>query len=175
MTPKKRTTTSDGEEQQWAVNVLAYHRLLKALLPQLRLAAGQGRPRVVFVASFYAGGLDLSDVEFARRPYSAGDAYRASKQANRQLARAWAQRLAPDGIDVTSCHPGIATSKVSLGLGFDMDRSKEAARRGADTPLHCCLADKLKSGAFYANCREARCEFAADIERLWTVVEAAGG
>lgn len=55
------------------VNVLSYHRMTKALLPALRRAAlmeGTPAPRVVFVASMMAGGLDLSDPEYKRRRYT---------------------------------------------------------------------------------------------------------
>ena len=172
-TPTNRSVSAEGVEMQWATNVLAYHALTRALLPQLRLAAsvanidgdsGVFMPRVILVASLYAGGLDLSDVEFKRRPYDVDSAYRASKQANRMLARAWQHRVRDHGIKVVSCHPGIATSAVSLGLGFDLDRSEHAAKDGARTPLYLATVAQrqLADGAFYHSEREARCEFAQD-------------
>ena len=173
VTPTTRSVSAEGVEMQWATNVLAYHALTRALLPHLRLAASLScdsgdrsafMPRVIFVASLYAGGLDLSDVEFQRRSYDVDSAYRASKQANRMLARAWQRRVQAHGIKIVSCHPGIATSAVSLGLGFDLDRSEHAAKDGARTPLYLATVAQrqLADGAFYHSEREARCEFAQD-------------
>eukprot|EP00037_Helgoeca_nana_P017983 m.171496 g.171496 ORF g.171496 m.171496 type:complete len:189 (-) comp24241_c0_seq1:720-1286(-) len=70
--PDRRESPATGEEMQWAVNVLGYHRMIKTLLPNLRSAAAAdaARPsRVVNVASTWAGGLDLADPQYRRRPY----------------------------------------------------------------------------------------------------------
>ena len=79
ITPTSRLESAEGIELQWSVNVLAYHRLVKAFLPQLKAAAGGGS-RAVFVASFYAGGLDLADPEFKATAYSADAAYRRASK-----------------------------------------------------------------------------------------------
>jgi NAD(P)-dependent dehydrogenase (short-subunit alcohol dehydrogenase family) len=163
ITPTSRLESAEGIELQWSVNVLAYHRLVKAFLPQLKAAAGGGS-RAVFVASFYAGGLDLADPEFKATAYSADAAYRASKQADRMLAAAWASSDQGEGVLFASCHPGVATSNVSLGLGFDIDRSEEAAVAGAQTPLFLATApaESLENGGYYADSRLSRCEFSSD-------------
>ena len=162
ITPTARQESAEGVELQWAVNVLGYHRLVKSFLPQLQLAAGEAR--VVFVASFYAGGLRLADPEFKAAPYSADAAYRASKQANRMLAAAWASSDQGTGLLFASCHPGVATSNVSLGLGFDLDRSEKAAVAGAQTPLFLATApaETLENGGYYADSRLSRCDFCGD-------------
>ena len=118
----------------------------------------------MFVASFYAGGLNLADPEFKATPYSPDAAYRASKQANRMLAAAWASSEQGTGLLFTSCHPGVATSNVSLGLGFDLDRSKEAALAGAETPVFLATAptESLANGGYYSDSRLSRCEFSSD-------------
>lgn len=177
LTPESRQETAEGHEMQWAVNVLAYHRLTRALVPHLRRAGSDGfRPRVVCVASSYAGGLDLDDVEFVRRRYDSNSAYQASKQANRMLARIWADKLATGGVDVVSCHPGVATSNVSLGLGFDLDRSEAAQEEGARTPAFLAMADKLVLGGYYRKCAPEPCGFCRDVAaciRLWDLCDAA--
>ena len=64
-------------------------------LPNLKLSSSQqtnNKSRVVFVASFYAGGLNLNDPEFKKRSYSSDSAYQASKQADRMLAFAWSKQ-----------------------------------------------------------------------------------
>ena len=173
--PEAREETAEGVEAQFAVNVLAYARVWRAALPALRRAPA---PRAVLVASHYAGGLDLADAEFRRRRYDATAAYRASKQANRMLARAWA--AAEPRVLVASCHPGVADSGVARGLGASFDRGEAAARSGAATPLFLATApaDALAaapSGAFWSDRRPAQCAFAKDaaaIAALASLVEA---
>ena len=168
-----RATVADGVELQWATSVLSYQRVLRAALPALLAAPA---PRVVFVASEYAGDLDVSDPEFKRRAYDANAAYKASKQANRMLAKAWAVRQPL--LAVYSCHPGIADSSVARGLGFSFSDAEAAARKGAVTPLYCALqprASLAPSGAFYSDSKPAPCRFSADavaVDELWQLVEA---
>ena len=177
ITPKKKATSEEtGEELQWCVNVLAYHRLTKAFLPNLKLSSSQqtnNKSRVVFVASFYAGGLNLNDPEFKKRSYSSDSAYQASKQADRMLAFAWSKQC--DDILFSSCHPHVATSAVSLGLGFDLDRSKKAQMQGAVTPLYCALSPKItKSGLYYSDSSLEECNFCQDangVDKLWKMCE----
>lgn len=122
VTPTSRAETAKGIEMQWACNVLGYHWMMKEMSGNLLLCSSPPA-RVVNVASNYAGGLILDDVEFQTREYDADSAYQASKQANRMMAFAWSRRLSKESVVVHSCHPGVATSAVSLGLGYDLDRS----------------------------------------------------
>ena len=175
VTPKSRTETKHGLEQQWACNVLGYHWMMKEFERNL-LLSGKKPARVVNVASFYAGGLDLTDVEFKSRTYDPDQAYRASKQANRMLTNAWAEIWDVDKILVMSCHPGVATSNVSLGLGFDLDRSEEAARNGATTPLYLALDASVTGnhGNYFRDSQPQQCSFAVndeEVRRLFEIVE----
>src|SRR5262245_48892230 len=64
--PKKREETPEGIERQLATNVLGYLWMTLAL----EQALVRARPsRVVFVASYWAGGLEIDDLEFRRRRY----------------------------------------------------------------------------------------------------------
>ena len=175
ITPTTRAESKVGIEMQWACNVLGYHWMIAELEKNL-LRASCPPARVINVASSYAGGLDLTDPEFKARRYNADAAYRASKQANRMAARAWAERWPKDRIVAFSCHPGVATSAVSLGLGHDLDRSAAAARAGAVTPLFLCLdpAAPARSGAFFRDRRPQECPFAADaggVRRLMELLD----
>ncbi len=156
--PRQRTVTAAGIEVVLATNVLGYVWTLEELLPALR----RGRePRVVNVASYWAGDLDLDDLEFVRRRYDNDRAYRQSKQANRMLTRAVAERLAPDGITVHACHPGDVASKLSLDLGFGGAESPEA---GARTPLWLATRAEVpgETGGYYEHERRAECRFSRD-------------
>lgn len=166
--PHHREETPEGIERQWATNVLGYHWMMQACQPAL---ARSNRARVVNVASYYAGGLDLSDVEFRRRPYDNDTAYRQSKQANRMLTVAHARRLREHGIAVYACHPGDARSKLSTDLGFGGSESPET---GADTPVWLATEPlpPEASGKYFARRRQDTCRFAeneADVAALMEV------
>jgi NAD(P)-dependent dehydrogenase (short-subunit alcohol dehydrogenase family) len=128
-TPRRRLETPEGIELQWATNVLGYFWLIQAFRDRLIHSAPA---RVVNVASYYAGNLDLTDVEFKRRPYDNNQAYRQSKQANRMLTAAFAHRLAAHHVVVNACHPGDVNSKLSNDLGFGGQTSPD---EGARTPV----------------------------------------
>ena len=81
ITPTSRLETPAGIEQQWACNMLGYHWMIKALESNL-LASSHTPARVINVASFYAGSLDLSDPEFKRRHYNST---RHIKPPNRRI------------------------------------------------------------------------------------------
>jgi retinol dehydrogenase-13 len=155
--PQRREETPDGIERQLATNVLGYLWMTLAL----EQALVRARPsRVIFVASYWAGGLDLADLEFRRRRYDNNAAYRQSKQANRMLASALAEPFSAHGIWVGSCHPGDVNSKLSNALGFG---GSESPDEGADTPSWLVTAeDPGPSGAYYADRRAQTCAFSRD-------------
>ena len=76
VTPRKMTRTPEGIELQFATNVLGYFWMIEMFAQ--RLAGGED-PRIVNVASYWAGGLDPDDLEFERRGYDNDAAYRQSK------------------------------------------------------------------------------------------------
>ena len=106
----ERRTSPDGIEMVWATNVIGPLQVTRLLLPAL-LASGAGR--IVNVASSYASGLDLEDVEFQRRPYSGIRAYQASKQAVRMLTWSLADQLTGKPVVANAVCPGFM--KTNLG------------------------------------------------------------
>jgi len=164
--PRVRTETPEGIEYQFAVNVLSYFWMTEAFTPHLKIGAPS---RVVNVASYWAGDLELDDLEFKRRPYRNGTAYRQSKQANRMLTVAFANRLKADEISVNSCHPGDVDSKLSNDLGFGGHESPE---QGAATPVWLATnpTGLEKSGKYFSHLREERCRFgenSSQVEALY--------
>ena len=163
--PRSRQETSEGHELMFATNVLGYYWLTLALASNL----AKGAPsRVVNVASYWAGDLDIDDLEFRRRRYDNNAAYRQSKQANRMLTVALAEQLKPRNITVNACHPGDVNSTLSNSLGFGGSESPES---GARTPVWLATAASIASatGKYFADCREETCSFARDskmIDRL---------
>jgi NAD(P)-dependent dehydrogenase (short-subunit alcohol dehydrogenase family) len=160
--PRQRTETPEGIEAQLATNILGYVWMMAAFAPILE----RSRPaRVVNVASYWAGDLDVDDLEFRRRRYDNDTAYRQSKQANRMLTVTWAERLAPRGITVNACHPGDVPSKLSHDLGFGGSQSPD---QGADTPVWLATAAEVAAvtGGYFAGRRQVRDPFAADRHTL---------
>jgi retinol dehydrogenase-13 len=166
--PRRRSETTEGIELQWATNVLAYVWMIDAFGDHLRRAAPA---RVVNVASYWAGGLDLGDLQFRRRAYDNDDAYRQSKQANRMLTAAIASRLDGDGITVNCCHPGDVRSKLSTDLGFGGHESPE---QGARTPVYLATSAEISgvTGRYFASGRPERCQFAEDRSALEALYQA---
>jgi len=173
---ERRRVGADGIELVWATNVLGYFQVTERLLPLLEAA---GKARVVNVASQLAGGLDLSDVQFERRPWSGRAAYAQSKQADRMLTWALARRLSGTGVTANAMHPGFVASEI-LGKGGGPISlaasvySKLCGRRpeqGADTVVWLAASPEVegRSGLFWIDRQERRCRFRdeASEEALW--------
>ncbi len=121
--------------------------------------------RIVNVASYWAGGLNLDDVEFKHRPYNNDSAYRQSKQVNRMLTWAFSQRLKDKGISVVSCHPGDVNSKLSNNLGFG---GHESPDQGASTPVWLATSNEVIgiTGKYFEHRKETRCQFSENKDRI---------
>jgi NAD(P)-dependent dehydrogenase (short-subunit alcohol dehydrogenase family) len=171
VTPRARQETPEGIELQFATNVLGYFWMTEAFREVLKSSAPA---RIVDVASYWAGDLDLNDLEFKRRRYSNGSAYRQSKQANRMLVVAWAERLKSDGITINVCHPGDVNSQLSNDLGFGGFQSPD---QGADTPVWLATEPigGQVTGKYFERRQESRCRFGEDREGREALFEACKG
>jgi NAD(P)-dependent dehydrogenase (short-subunit alcohol dehydrogenase family) len=174
----RRALSPDGIETTWATNVLGYHLATQLLLPLLRAAPGA---RVVNVASQLAGGLDLDDVQYERRPYAGRDAYAQSKQADRMLTWALARRLAGTSVTANALHPGfVATEIFGKGGGlagilaslYSKLRALPPAA-GADTVVWLAASPEVegRSGLYWKQRQEKRCRFRDEAaeEALWAL------
>jgi NAD(P)-dependent dehydrogenase (short-subunit alcohol dehydrogenase family) len=166
-TPRRRMETNEGIEMQFAANVLGYFWMIDAFTEHLKSAAPS---RVVNVASYWAGGLDLSDLEFRHRHYDNNEAYRQSKQADRMLTVAFAGRLAPYQVTVNSCHPGDVNSALSNSMGFG---GHESPDQGADTPVWLAISQDVEgiSGKYYEHRKQQACSFSNNIEKVEKLFE----
>jgi NAD(P)-dependent dehydrogenase (short-subunit alcohol dehydrogenase family) len=166
--PRRRQETPEGIEVQFATNVLGYVWMTLAFTHTLKQSAPS---RVVNVASYWAGDLDLDDLEFEARRYSNGIAYRQSKQANRMLTVAFANRLAEHDVTVNVCHPGDVNSKLSNDLGFGGHESPDA---GARTPVWLAVdpVGGEQTGKYFAHQRQERDRFAENVEAVQRLYEA---
>jgi NAD(P)-dependent dehydrogenase (short-subunit alcohol dehydrogenase family) len=168
ITPRTRQETAEGIEMQFATNVLGYFWLVEAFTDTLKASAPS---RIVNVASYWAGGLDLNDLEFTRRRYDNDSAYRQSKQANRMLTAAFAEKLHPFGISVNACHPGDVNSKLSNELGFG---GHEAPDQGAETPVWLAThpIGIETTGRYYEHKQEVDCGYNRDKQAIAALYQA---
>jgi NAD(P)-dependent dehydrogenase (short-subunit alcohol dehydrogenase family) len=167
-TPRMRQETPEGIEMQFATNVLGYFWMTEAFKEHLKCSAPA---RIVNVASYWAGDLQMDDLEFRKRQYRNGSAYRQSKQADRMLTAAFAERLKPFDITVNACHPGDVNSRLSNDLGFG---GFETPDEGARTPVWLATAPPGGeiTGKYFENRRAVRDRFTDDrddVERLFEI------
>jgi len=169
-TPRNRKETNQGIEVQLATNVLGYFRMIQEFSSFLKKSAPS---RIVNVASYWAGDLQMDDLEFKKRRYDNNSAYRQSKQANRMLTVAFAERFKDFNVTVNSCHPGDVNSQLSNDLGFGGSASPD---QGAETPVWLATGDigGQVTGRYFEHLRETRCRFSDDkkgIEELYQICE----
>jgi retinol dehydrogenase-13 len=165
--PRIRQETPEGIELQFATNVLGYYWLIDEFTEILKASAPA---RVINVASYWAGGLDLNDLEFNRRRYNNDQAYRQSKQANRMLTSAFAEKLKSHQIAVNACHPGDVNSVLSNNLGFG---GHETPDQGAGTPVWLAthpIGQEI-TGRYYEHLTETHCPFVRDKQMVNALYE----
>jgi retinol dehydrogenase-13 len=170
VTPRRREETPEGIEMQWATNVLGYFWMMKYFTPVLEKSSPS---RIVNVASYWAGNLDLNDPEFHHRHYHNDTAYRQSKQADRMLTVAFANRLKGKGIRVNACHPGDVRSTLASNLGYG---GHETPDQGAETPVWLATSPDLEgvTGKYFEHLRESYCNFGNDMamtEKLFQICD----
>ena len=170
-----RQESRDGHELRFAVNFLAGALLTLRLLGLLRRSAPA---RIVNVASLGQWPVDFDDV-MLRQSYSGTRAYAQSKLAQITWGLELADRLAGDGVTVTSLHPGTyMPTKIVLEQA---GRSVDSLQTGVDSTVRLALAPELEgvTGRFFDRTREARADDQAydpdARRRLWDLTLALTG
>lgn len=178
---QSKILTAAGIEMTFAINVLGHHYLTKLLVDLLKNASPS---KIINVASDYAGGLDLEDINFDKRNYDLTAAYKQSKQANRMLTREWAMHLGKNNISVYSMTPGWVPNTdlfreqstfnkaVLKTAGFVGGRT---VGQGADTIVWLASSENIpgSNGGFFNQRKEEKCKFfnQAEEKRLWDKCE----
>ena len=115
--------TVDGFELQFGTNHLGHFALTNLLLPHVT-------DRVVTLSSglHRSGVIDLEDLNWERRPYSANGAYAQSKLANLLFTLELQRRLTAEGSRVRAlgAHPGYAATNLQ---GRSGNRLKDGAMK----------------------------------------------
>lgn len=165
-----RHVSPEGIELTFATNVLGYHLLTALLLESLKRAPAA---RIVNLASMMAYGLDLSDIQFAKRPYNGATAYAQSKQANRILTWALARRLAGTNVTANAMSPGAVDTPLLHAMAPGI--AGRTTAQGADTAIWLVTSPELSgvNGRFYTDRREHPCEFCdpATEDALWSLCD----
>lgn len=155
--------TEDGFEMQFGVNHLGHFLLTNLLLDMLE----KSKPsRIINVSSLahVRGKIRFDDLS-SEQDYSPGPAYAQSKLANVLFTRELSKRLEDTDILVTAVHPGIVKTELARHTSFS--KSKLASltlapiswlffktpRQGAQTTIHCAVADDVESGLYYSDCK----------------------
>ena len=139
---------------------------------KLKLEKSAGS-RIVNVASYWAGDMDLGDPEFKTRHYNNDTAYRQSKQADRMLTVAFAERLKSKKITVNVCHPGDVRSTLASNLGYG---GHETPEQGAAMPVWLGTSPEVEeiTEKYFEHLQEATCRFGQDdlmVEKLYRLCE----
>jgi NAD(P)-dependent dehydrogenase (short-subunit alcohol dehydrogenase family) len=111
-----RELTEEGHEMVFAVNHLSSFLLTRLLLDRMKESAPA---RIIQVNSqgHRFNGLDVDDLDWARRRYTGLRGYGASKTA--QLMTVWelAERLEGSGVTINAMHPGSVHSNIGQNNG----------------------------------------------------------
>jgi retinol dehydrogenase 14 len=168
-----RTTTADGFETTWGVNVLAPFALTQLLAAPLKAA---GNPRVINLTSVqhYKGDIHWDDLQL-EKGYSPVRAYRQSKLALTMLTNEHAAR--EPGWLINSVHPGVAGTElfrnfpafirfwINLLMSTPEKCSRPSIKLATEAPV---------TGKYFNQLKEAQPHrLALDAEartRLWQIV-----
>lgn len=160
--------TEDGFETQFGTNHLGHFVLTGRLLGALR-AAPAARVVALSSAGHRLSDVDLTDPQFARRPYDKWLAYGQSKTANALFAVGFTERFGAQGLYANAVHPGgIMTGlqkflprEEQVRMGW-MDEAGnlnpvfKTPEQGAATSVWAAVGDELRGvgGLYLEDVRE---------------------
>ncbi|XP_074655109.1 retinol dehydrogenase 12-like [Tubulanus polymorphus] len=167
-----RVLTDDGFEMQIGVNHLGHFLLTNLLLDSLKQAAPSRVINVTSVAYRWAE-IKFDDL-MSEQSYDPAYAYAQSKLANMLFTRELARRTKGLGVTTYAVHPGVVRTEIGrymtilkqpiikylifpLLLPIQWIFLKNP-RQGAQTIIHCALAEELanESGKYYCDCKETK-------------------
>lgn len=173
--------TDDGFEMAFGVNHLGHFLLTTLLLDRIKSSAPCRIINVSSRAHYRVKELDLSTVAEPTASLTGLNEYALSKVCNILFTLSLQQRLAGTGVVCTSLHPGVVASdiwrEVPQPFRWLMKIFMISSRKGAQTTLHCALADDLATSAelYYHNSKPKEtsplAQDNASAELLWSESE----
>lgn len=146
------TKTSDGFELQMGTNHLGHFALTAQLMPLLIKTPAA---RIVNVSSMghKRGNIQLDDLNWEKRRYSAFQAYADSKLANLYFTYELARRLEAKKVDVLSvaAHPGWSATELMRHNGvieFFSGFLAQNQKMGALPTLYAAVGRDIKNGDY---------------------------
>jgi retinol dehydrogenase 14 len=176
----KRAVTSDGLEQVFAVNHLAYFLLTLLLLDRIKESAPA---RIINVSSdlHQRATLKFDDLG-GERSYGGMSSYAQSKLANVLFTYELARRLAGTGVTANCVHPGAVATNLAKNNGALVGAAWKLAgafmkspAAGARTQIYLASSPELEgiTGKYFIDSKEARSSAeshdAGIAHRLWEV------
>ena len=178
----KRAVTKQGFEMQFGTNFIGHFVLTYRLLGLLTKSAPS---RIVNITSYghhFSKGINFDDPQYTK-DYSPWTVYAHSKLATILHAKGLQKKFDEEGVKVkaVSVHPGTVRTESLRNYKQGLLKNAlyyllypifwyttKSPLQGAQTSLYCSLEDfdKLKGGAYYADCKEAKTSKAgADVDQ----------
>jgi len=176
----KRRTTTDGIEEVWAVNHLAYFMLTLLLLDRIKESAPA---RIINISSHLHQNATIRfDDLGAERSYGGMSSYGQSKLGNVLFTYELARRLEGTGVTVNAVHPGAVATNLARNNGGIVSAAWKLAgtfmrspNNGARTQVYLASSPEVDgiTGKYFIDCKEARSSAeshdASIARRLWDV------
>ena len=134
----------------------------------------------------FTGHMDLTDLNYATKPYATIQAYEQSKLANVLFSRKLSQIVDKDEITVYSLHPGVVRTELGRHMENRMGPFRhlfwgliwpftKSPMQGAQTTIYCAIDEEISghSGRYYSDCKEktvaSQGEDDETAEKLWEI------
>ncbi|XP_033121555.1 retinol dehydrogenase 11-like [Anneissia japonica] len=181
--------TEDGFDLQFGTNHLGHFLLTNLLMDLLKRSSAARIINVSSIGHFFCKHLDLDDLNFKRRPYSATMVYFQSKLANIMFTKELARRLKGTTVTAYALHPGAVNTELMRHMSETWWFSEfllklvapinyiayKTPEEGAQTSIYCAVTPGIEkeSGSYFSDCTKKKSSdlsYDDDLARkLWDV------
>jgi len=161
MNPERKETT-DGFDEVFSVNHLAYFTLTLMLLDTMKNSGGGRIVNVASMAYRFVKEINFKDLQ-SKENYKGLKVYGQSKLANILFTRSLASKVKDNDITVNCLHPGYVTTGIgreNKGLArllMDIgDRTiAKKTDKGAETSIYLCASKEVEgiTGEYFVDCK----------------------
>lgn len=179
---RERNETSEGFDEVFSVNHLAYFSLTLMLIEKMKNTEGG---RIVNVASMgyrFVKEMNFEDLQ-SEEDYKPFKVYGQSKLANILFTRSLASKVKNNNITVNCLHPGYVDTGIGLNnkgsfVRLLMNLGRPFAKKtdkGAETSIYLCVSPEVEevTGEYFVDCKIEELLGAAkseeQAERLWSI------